>query len=162
MKNELTIHAQSIMKQTYYASVATVSKSGQPWNTPVLYAYSDTYEIYWGSFKDSRHSKNIRATGTAFLSIYNSTVRPGTGEGVYIQAECSEIEDETGINKAVSLLSLRRSPIPYWDREYFSIHKPIRIYRALPIKTWINGEDTVQGVYIDRLQKVNLRLKTVR
>lgn len=112
-------------------------------------AYDDAYNFYWGSHVDSQHSQNIRADGRAFLVIYNSTVRPGTGEGVYIQARCVELSNAREIAFAHKLIQDRRSPISYWKLEQFHEGAPIRLYKATPEKIWVNGNDSIDGTYID-------------
>jgi hypothetical protein len=87
----LTPRAQEIIDRILYVTIASTSKDGQPWNSPVFSAHDEHYNFYWGSHLGSLHSQNIKATGRVFLVIYDSTVEAGQGEGVYVQARCSEI-----------------------------------------------------------------------
>jgi uncharacterized protein YhbP (UPF0306 family) len=142
--------ALSIIKRTEYATLATVDQKGYPWNAPVYCAFDQNYNFYWGSHKDSQHSINIRENGRVFLAIYNSTVAPGQGEGVYIQAACTEIDDPTAITAAHTLIQDRRAPIPYWKLEQFTDEdSPIRLYKATLEHIWINGEGSINSTYID-------------
>lgn len=141
--------AESIIKHIEYATLATVDEGGKPWNAPVYCAYDERYNFYWGSHKDSQHAKNIRNNDQVFLAIYDSTVPPGTGSGVYVQATCSELTKEDDITFAHVLIQDRRFPTPYWKREQFSVSGPIRLYKATAQQVWINADDHMDNTYID-------------
>jgi uncharacterized protein YhbP (UPF0306 family) len=141
---------QAILSRTEYATIATVDENGSPWNAPVYVAYDDHFNFYWGSYKESQHSKNIRNNPKVFLVIYNSTARPGTGEGIYVKATCGELTGPQDIAFAHKLIQKRRYPIPYWKLEQFQTsNAPIKLYRAAPQKIWTNGDTKIDGTYID-------------
>lgn len=140
--------AKSILNHICYATLATVSADGQPWNSPVYCAYDDDYNIYWGSHIDSQHSQNIRANGKAFIVVYDSTIEPGFGEGVYIQAKVVELTDKNEIAAAHKLIQNRR-PSPYWKLEEVQPDKPVHLLKAIPQKIWINCDGQKEGQYID-------------
>lgn len=141
--------ARSVISRVEYATVATVSAQGDPWNAPVYYAYDEDFNFYWGSHTGSQHSQNIRANGRGFLAIYNSTVRPGTGEGVYVKVRCVELTNPTEIARAHKLIQDRRNPIAYWKLEQFHPGSPISLYKATPEKIWMNNDARVDDTYID-------------
>src|SRR6266446_3642631 len=66
----LNSKVQAILSRTEYAT-ATVDEDGNPWNAPVYVAYDDHFNFYWGSYKESQHSKNIRNNPKVFLTMYN-------------------------------------------------------------------------------------------
>jgi hypothetical protein len=128
-------------------TIATVGKDGQPWNTAVFGAYDDEGNIYWGSHVNAQHSKDARDNGKVFLVIYNSTVPAGKGIGVYIKANCVELDDPTEIALAHNLLQARRI-IPYWKLEDVRGDSPVRLYKAMPEQVWTNSEGRIDGVYV--------------
>lgn len=140
--------AQSILDRINYVTLATVSNDGQPWNSPVYCAYDQDYNVYWGSHVDSQHSQNIRANGKAFIVVYDSTVAPGHGEGVYMQVSCTEITDPDEIATAHKLIQDRR-PSPYWKLEEVQGDRPVHLFKAVPQKIWMNGDSQKDGQYID-------------
>ena len=141
--------AKEIVEKIQYITIASVSKDGSPLNTPVFSAYDKDFNFYWGSHKDSHHSKNIRDTGRVSLVIYDSTVRAGTGEGMYIKAKAVELTDAGEIVYAHNLIQTRRYPVPYWKLEQVQGNAPIRLYKAIPEETWMNGDGEIKGNYID-------------
>jgi len=147
--------AKAIIQKISYITIATVSKDGMPWNAPVFAAYNKDYTFYWGTYRDSQKSKNIRANKNVFLVMYDSTVGPGQGEGVYIKATAVELNDPKEIESAHRLL-WNRHAVPYWKIEQVQGDAPIRLYKAVPEKVWMNGEGEIDGNYIDTRVEVTL------
>jgi uncharacterized protein YhbP (UPF0306 family) len=86
MQEELAKRAKEIIEKIIYITLASVTPKGKPWNSPLYSAYDkDTYAFYWVSPRATQHSNNIAENQNVFLTIYDSTVPEGTGEGVYIQ-----------------------------------------------------------------------------
>ena len=142
-----------------YLTIATISEDGKLWNTPVFTAYDGDYNFYWGSDRNSQHSKNIKAKEDVFLVIYDSTVAAGKGEGVYIEAIATELEHSQEIECAHYLLETRHQPASYWRLEEVQGNAPIRLYKAKPKKVWMNTEGEVDGHYIDTRIEVALLMK---
>jgi len=140
--------AQAILDRISYITLATVSIDGQPWNSPVYCAYDEHYNVYWGSHIDSQHSQNIRANGKAFIVVYDSTVAPGLGSGVYIQATCIEVTDPKEVAAVHKLIQDRR-PSPYWKLSEVQADRPVHLFKAVPQKIWMNGDGEQDGQYID-------------
>src|SRR3989338_1658716 len=122
MDNELK--AKKIIQKISYVTIASVSHDGMPWNSPVFAAYDSDYNFYWGTYRDSQKSKNIRANKNVFLVIYDSTVPPGKGEGVYIKATAAELSNPKEIEFAHKLL-WDRHIVPYWKLEQVQGDAPI-------------------------------------
>ena len=142
--------AERIIEQIIYINIATVSADGQPWNTPVYSAYDESYNFYWLSDQAGQHSQNVKANGRVFLTIYDSTVPEGTGEGVFVKAMASELSDPEEIKQALALLYSRKNQDPAKRRpDEFLGDYPRRVYKAVPEKIWINGHGDINGNYID-------------
>jgi len=67
-----------IIEHIPYLNIATVDEKGTPHNSPVYTAYDENYNFYWKSWTENIHSKNIDADGKCFVTIYDSTIPPGT------------------------------------------------------------------------------------
>ncbi|MBI2028282.1 MAG: pyridoxamine 5'-phosphate oxidase family protein [Candidatus Levybacteria bacterium] len=85
MKKELNKRAREIIAKILYITIATSTKDGIPWNSPVYSAFDESYNFYWISWLENQHSKNIKDNNQVFIVIYDSTVPEGMGKGVYIQ-----------------------------------------------------------------------------
>ncbi|MBI2610860.1 pyridoxamine 5'-phosphate oxidase family protein [Candidatus Kaiserbacteria bacterium] len=147
--------AKEIISKNIYLVLATVSEIGEPWNAPVFFAHDTFFNLYWGSYAGAQHSINIRANRRAYIVIFDPALPPGSGEGVYIQATVQELKDEKDIRDAHQLLSVRHI-VPYWKVEQFFGEAPIRMYKAIPWKVWMNGEGSVNGHYVDTREEIRL------
>lgn len=146
--------AKRIIKKIVYITLATCSKSGQPWNSPLYSVHDKAYNFYWASPKEAVHSQNIRENDNVFLVIYDSTAPEGTGEGVYIKAKACEINNTEDVEEVLKVYSSTVGA--NMNAKEFQGDYPRRFYKAVPEKVWINGEGEVNGNYIDIRTEVNL------
>lgn len=156
---DLSKRAKQIINEIIYITVATSSKDGQPWNSPVYSAFDEDYNFYWASWKENQHSKNIAENNRIFIVIYDSKAREGTGEGVYILAKANMLIKEEDVANAIRLLDGRVGKVkdPKARVKQFMGDKPRRIYKAVSEKFWVNGEGDIKGEYIDVRLEVDPR-----
>lgn len=149
-----------IIQKIIYITIASVSKDGQPWNSPVYSAFDKDLNFYWSSDKESVHSKNIRENRKVFLIIYDSTMAEGTGEGVYIQAEAFEITNKGELEIARATTQKRKGKKVYnGETIKFTGNNIRRIYKAVPNRVWMNDvEEDDKGNYIKDI-RVEISLK---
>lgn len=131
MTDNLTEKARKVISKILYVTIASVSKHGEPWNSPVYSAFDEDYNFFWASDQNGQHSQNIRANKNIFLVIYDSTVPAGTGFGVYIKAKAYELTDEKEITHATKYLYAREGRKPRSVKE-FQGEYPRRVYKAVP------------------------------
>lgn len=144
MDEILAKRAAEIIHKILYITIATVSKDGQPWNSPVYSVFDKDLNFYWSSDKDSQHSRNIRENKNVFLVIYDSTVPESTGEGVYIQAEAYELAAKDEITVARRITQIRKgqeSELTEKEYEKFTGDTVRKIYKAVPKKVWMNEDE---------------------
>lgn len=155
--NDYSQRAVKIIKQIKYATLATVTPDGKPWNSPVAHEYDQDLNIYWFSDKDNQHSKNARANGEVFIVIYDSTVPWGEGEGLYMQARVTELSDPSEISYA---RRIRKGP-DMDSPDDFMGDAIRRVYKAVPQKVWMNDAELKEGVFI-RDYRVELDLSELK
>lgn len=136
--------AAEIIRQVQYATLATVTPEGTPWNSPVKHEYDSDLNIFWFSDKEGQHSKNVRANGKVFIVIYDSTVPEGEGEGVYIQAEVTELNDPDEISYA---RRIKKGPDKDSPDDFMG-DAIRRVYKATPQSVWMNDSDEKEGIFI--------------
>ena len=90
-----------------------------------------------------------------FIVVYDSTVPAGQGDGVYIKAQASEINNPVEIRKAHRHLQDRR-PEPYWKLDHFLNKTSISLYKAMPEKIWMNDNQRLNDIYEDIRKEVGL------
>ena len=148
--------AKQILQKILYITLATATKDGMPWNSPVYSAFDENYNFYWASDHNGQHSKNIKENPNVFIVVYDSTAHEGTGAGVYIKAKAYEITDEQEILHALKTLDARVGKTKERHAEQFLGEYPRRIYKAVPETFWMNGDGDVNGNYIDVRVEVKL------
>ena len=159
-KQNLIKVAKKIIEDNIYLTVASSSKNGKPWISPLFFAYDKKYNFYWISGKDSLHSKLIRKNSKVAIVIFDSTASEGKGDGVYFEAIVEELNREKEIRKAVEILNKRTTNNEFKIK---SIDKLVNnegisiIYKGLPIKTSKLTEGKfINGQYIDERVEINL------
>jgi general stress protein 26 len=141
--------AKAVLDVINYITVATTDSDGQPWNTPVAgFHFDNDYTLYWASWQDNQHSKNIRTNGKVFVVVYDSTPANGTpSAGVYMQGQAVELTEEQEVMQAA--LVFKDDPYNPSDGKEYLGDKPRRIYKFVPERVWMNDDDRVNGNFID-------------
>ena len=93
--NDFYRKAAEIIKSINYITIATATKDGTPWNTPVSATFDSSLNFYWGSSPNAVHSKNILENPEVFVVIFDNHQLEGTGVGVYMRgrAKSDELEN---------------------------------------------------------------------
>lgn len=156
MNNKLVERAKAIIARILYITIATSTKRGVPWNSPVYSAFDENYNFFWISWRKNRHSKNIKENNQIFIVIYDSTAVEGQGHGVYIQAKAYELENDKEIEHALKFLDGRINKLGRHQVSQFKVDKPRRIYKAVPEKVWVNTDIKVNGEFVDDRIEINL------
>ena len=150
--------AKEILSTVLYATVATASKDGKPWNSPLAGFWDKDCNLYWFSAKDSVHSGNIRENKDIFIVVYDSTMKEGTGEGVYIEATAHEVTDSDEVQQVVELQtgSMRCS---FEQVSGDAIH---RFYKATPVNIWMNDDEKDENGHYVRDVRVEVPITVLQ
>ena len=148
--------AKKIIESVPYITLATCSKKGIPWNSPLWAVHDSDFTFYWNSPIAAVHSNNIIQNPSVFIVIFDTNQPEGTGEAVYIEAKAYELSDEDEINRAAAIFykGKGKSPKPASD---FLRKEPRRMYKAVPQKFWMNTDEKVNGHHLDGRKEVKLR-----
>ena len=155
LEKDHVARAKEILSRIMYITIATASKDGKPWNTPVYSAFDERYNFFWVSSPLAQHSRNIEESNNAFLVVYDSTQTEGTGEGVYVKVKAFELNDEKEIEHALRCHYGRRNT-PARPASDFMGTNPRRVYKAVPETFWINTYEKVDGHHVDGKVEIDL------
>ena len=153
-----TKRAQEILKTIRYSTIATTSKEGMPWNSPVASEYDEDLNIYWFSDKENQHSHNVRENENVFIVIYDSTAPEGSGEGLYIQARAYELDNPEEILFA---RRIKKGQDYIHTKGEFLGDSIRRVYKAIPQRIWMNDAEEKDGVFL-RDYRVEIPLEDLR
>jgi hypothetical protein len=108
-----------------YMTLATADADGVPWASPVWYATEDGRAFYWVSDPNARHSRNIAQRPEIAIVIFDSTVKVGDAEAVYLAAHGEqvgtdgiEIFDRCGAAQGLDAWGAERVTAPAKHRLY--------------------------------------------
>jgi nitroimidazol reductase NimA-like FMN-containing flavoprotein (pyridoxamine 5'-phosphate oxidase superfamily) len=146
-----------LIENNIFMVVSTADASGKPWVSPVGFVYDNKYNLYWVSYKDARHSKNIRSRPEVAISIFGQ-IPNGGPDGVYIDGKAAELRDDKLIHLAIDLFATKR-PQP----ERFAVHSveevsgdsPWRMYMVSPIEISKRSNTEVSGRAITNREVVD-------
>lgn len=83
--------ARAVIDANSYLTIATASRAGQPWPTPVWYAHLGYREYFWISSTDARHSRNLAERTQAGFVIFDSRTQVGSAQAVYMDVTAREV-----------------------------------------------------------------------
>jgi hypothetical protein len=124
--------ARAIIDAGRYMTLATADASGVPWASPVWYAPRGYQEFFWISYPEARHSRNLAERPELSIVIFDTTVTPGHGQAVYMEATAAEATEGIDVFSARS--------VAQGLGEWRDTTGPLRLYRAVVSQHWMLGE----------------------
>lgn len=133
--------ARTIIDSIVYMVLGTADEAGRPWTSPVYFASENYREFYWISSPNVTHSRNILVRPEVSIVIFDSRVRVGMGQAVYISAVAREL---TGVefDRGIQIYNGRfQNPSEHGVRiirpEDVQDPAPYRLYQATAHEHWI-------------------------
>lgn len=133
--------AKMILSANQYMTLGTVNASGEAWVSPVVYAFDDSYNLYFMSLPTSQHCKNISREPEVSVAVFDSHQNFGEGIGLQMSGEVSVVP----IKDAVRVFRLyfgRKWPYGSLNnalefKKIFKYYK-YRFYKFCPGVVWMN------------------------
>jgi len=145
-EHEIADIARTIIDSILYMVLGTVDETGHPWVSPVYFSSEQYKEFYWMSSPDASHSRNIAWRPEVSIVIFDSRIRVGMGQAVYMSSTAAEL---TGVEleQGVEIYNARfQNPAAHGVRtiklEDLRSPAPYRLYRATVIEHWILDPNT--------------------
>ncbi|HEY7012268.1 MAG TPA: pyridoxamine 5'-phosphate oxidase family protein [Streptosporangiaceae bacterium] len=133
---------RDIIEANRYLVLATADAAGRPWSSPVYFAHIGLTDYFWVSSPEAAHSRNIAVRSEVGISVFDSQVPIGTGQGVYMSAVAKLLgEDET----ARGIAAFSRRSVAHggheWTTEDVRPGAGVRLYRATADAHWVLAKD---------------------
>jgi len=144
--------AIQILKDNIYCCLATASKEGMPWNTPVFYSYDHELTVYWASSIESVHSQYLKENSQAFIVIYNSTAAPRTATALYLQGHVETVPDHR-LDERVQQHFKRVGEDSLFTGNHYRGASPERLYQFSTQKAWLLGEPLDKAGHLIDIRK---------
>jgi hypothetical protein len=134
--------ARHILDTSSYMVVGTADEAGTPWASPVWYAHRDYRDFFWVSRPDVRHSHNIAVRPEIGMVAFDSSVRPGKGQGVYMRATARELQ-RADLESGLEVYVARSAADVGWRPTIADVSGsgPYRLYRATAIEHSMLAKD---------------------
>jgi len=138
---DLAGDARKIIDENLYMVVATADPSGQPWPSPVYFAHREYREFFWVSEPEAVHSRNLRERREVGVAIFDSRVKIGTGQGVYLLGVAQELPAHD-VSEGIAIFSERSVGHggEEWAQEDVREPSRRRLYRATAEAVYILDE----------------------
>jgi nitroimidazol reductase NimA-like FMN-containing flavoprotein (pyridoxamine 5'-phosphate oxidase superfamily) len=135
------VHARTLIDANLYMVLGTADEDGLPWATPVYYAPFEEREFFWVSKPEARHSQNIATRPEVGIVIFDSSVPPGTGQGVYMRALAQELTGEER-ERGIEVFSQRSVThgAEEWGLEDVQPPARLRLYSARATEQYVLDE----------------------
>jgi nitroimidazol reductase NimA-like FMN-containing flavoprotein (pyridoxamine 5'-phosphate oxidase superfamily) len=132
--------ARTLIDASDYMVLATADEHGAPWASPVWFAHAGYREFLWVSTPDRRHSHNIAARPQVGIAIFDSTVAPGTGRGVYVEARAERLDGHE-LDGGLAVYGRRETErgLAPFTREELEEGARLRLYRAVATEITVSG-----------------------
>jgi len=146
---ELFQKASHILETNLYCTLSTASPDGEPWISPVFFAFDQQWHLYWCSAVASKHSQNIEQNlGKVAVAIFDSTVSEATGKGLYFYGIAQKVKTEL-LPVVLELTYQRSSKLRKMKTaQDFTVDSVRQLYQFVPEKAWITGERLPVGDHL--------------
>lgn len=133
---------RAIIEANRYLVLATADEVGRPWSSPVYFAHRDFTEFFWISRPDTQHSHNIAVRPEVGISVFDSQVAIGTGQGAYMSGTAAQVEDGA-TDPGMEVFSQRSVGHGghVWTSEDVRGDSGMRLYRAVVDAHWVLAKD---------------------
>ena len=155
--DQLASRARAIIDENRYLTLGTADQEGTPWATPVFFTPDGYSDYYWVSSPEARHSRNIAARPEVGIVVFDSTVRIGTAEAVYLSAVAAEVPDDE-LERCALLYSARFPELKHFPPDQLRPPALFRLYRARVTEhsVLVRGSDPELGTGVDSRVTVDL------
>lgn len=154
---EKIARAKQLLDEIHHVGVATVNSDGSPHDSPVFMAFDDKLNSYWVSHPSSQHSQNIARDARVFMAVFDS--REGHG-GLFIEARAHALEGHDQATAGYEALSKLKERFygTMGDIGIYTSKDGQRIYRAEPVRFWVNKSERDQSgaIISDRRYEITL------
>ncbi|MBE2320624.1 pyridoxamine 5'-phosphate oxidase family protein [Solirubrobacter sp. CPCC 204708] len=139
--------------------LGTVFETGEPWVTPVWFAFRDHVRFHWVSSPTAKHSLNLAARPQVAISIFDSSVPVGGAQAVSMKGMAEELTGEE-LQRGIDVFdrASRSDNGRGWELDEIRGESLLRLYRATVSEHWvlIKGRDPERGSGVDRSEQVSL------
>lgn len=96
--SRLAAIARRLLDESKLCAIATVSPGGRAHVNTAYFAWSPEFQVVWLSAPDARHSRNLRANGSAAAAVFRSTQSwGGSDRGIQVFGRARELRGHASL-----------------------------------------------------------------
>jgi Pyridoxamine 5'-phosphate oxidase len=144
--SELDAMARRVIDGNLYMTLATLAPDGAPRLSPVYFTPARYRDFYWVSSPDAHHSRNLLERPELQIVIFDSSVKVGHAEAVYMAARARAIPDD-GLDAVLGEAFGGRGGARAFSREELTGAGDLRLYvaTATSYEVLVRGGDPRYG-----------------
>ncbi|MCA5891757.1 pyridoxamine 5'-phosphate oxidase family protein [Isoptericola sp. NEAU-Y5] len=153
---DLTSDAARVLATVRYVALATIDPDGAPRVSPVFFT-RDGHHVYWVSSPAAHHSRNVEREPRVEGVVFDSTVRVGSAEAVYLTGRARRVPDDELGTRCAAAYADTRDGVSFTPEELAG-GSDLRLY-LLEVDRWevlVRGRDPERGTGTDRRVPVPL------
>ncbi|MFE6968281.1 pyridoxamine 5'-phosphate oxidase family protein [Isoptericola sp. NPDC057653] len=154
---ELAADAERVLATVRYVALATIDPDGAPRVSPVFFT-RDGADVYWVSSPQAHHSRNLEREARVEGVVFDSTVRVGGAEAVYLTGRARRVPDAELAARCAAAYADTRDGVAFAPDE-LSGDADLRLY-VLEVdrgEALVRGRHPALGTGIDRRVPVPVR-----
>ncbi|GAA1722207.1 hypothetical protein GCM10009809_17370 [Isoptericola hypogeus] len=152
--DDLAAGAERVLTTVRYVVLATIDPDGAPRVSPVFFT-RDGADVYWVSSPDAHHSRNVEHEPRVEGVVFDSTVRVGGAEAVYLTGRARRIPDDELGDRCAAAYADTRDGVAFTPAE-LSGDSSLRLYvlECERREVLVRGRHPTLGTGIDRRMPV--------
>jgi uncharacterized protein YhbP (UPF0306 family) len=96
--SRLAVIARRLLDESKLCAIATITPGGRAHINTAYFAWGPEFEMVWLSAPDARHSRNVRANGSAAAAVFRSTQTwGGSDRGIQLFGRARELRGRASL-----------------------------------------------------------------
>lgn len=134
-------HARNVLAENRYAVIASAVAGGQPWATPVWFAYDGLDRLLWISSPRARHSRLIAANPQVAITVFDTSRASGRATAFYATGRAGECPDN-GLEEALALYNQRSQQQQFGTLTRADLSGDPRLFTVTICHAWVLEQDS--------------------
>lgn len=156
--SDLTTSAHELLDSINYLTLATIDEDGTPRASPLYFTPHQFTDFYWVSNPNAQHSLNIAREPRTMAVVFDSQVRVGEADAVYLTGEARMVPDNELADRCRVAFSGRGGASVMTPKELGG-ETPLRLYllQVHTAEVLIRAGHPTLGSGSDRRVEISLR-----
>jgi len=155
---DLAARARAVLDTVRYVVLGTVDPDGTARTSPVFFTHAGYRDLYWVSRPGTHHSGNLAERPRVSAVVFDSTVRVGEAQAVYLTGTAAEVSEPDLVGACRAAFAEVAPGAHAFTPAELSGAAHLRLYRLRVevLEVHVDGDDPAYGTGTDSRQRVDL------